>query len=314
MWSDLNAKHLLAFRAVVEEGTFGRAAERLGFTQSAISQQVASLEALVGQSLFDRPSGPHPPTLTHAGDRLLPHAMGVLERITAAEHDLDRLARGVTGTLSIGTFQSISARVLPAALRGLYAEAPGLEVSLEAEEQQELRLDAIHDGSVDLSFLIAESRDGFNDYDQLDYMYLGADPHVAIMPASHPPGPVLVSDISGTPLVGQPPSDACGIIIDRALERFGVTANYAFRSHDNAAVQGMVGAGVGPAIMPLLTIDTSDPTISVRALEPPIPPRHHAIVWNDRRSLSPLAKRFVELTVVVCDELLAVGNDVPTAT
>ena len=58
MWSELSTKHLLALRAVAEEGTFGRAAERLGFTQSAVSQQVAALESMVGHSLFDRRSGP----------------------------------------------------------------------------------------------------------------------------------------------------------------------------------------------------------------------------------------------------------------
>ena len=61
---DLELRHLSALDAVATEGTFGRAAVRLGYTQSAVSQQIASLERLVGGSLFDRPGGPRPVELT----------------------------------------------------------------------------------------------------------------------------------------------------------------------------------------------------------------------------------------------------------
>src|SRR6478752_9507111 len=86
---DLDIRHLMALQAVAEERSFGRAAQRLGFTQSAISQQVAALERIVGTPLFDRPGGPRPVELTPAGVALLPHAEAVLERLLQASEDLE---------------------------------------------------------------------------------------------------------------------------------------------------------------------------------------------------------------------------------
>jgi DNA-binding transcriptional LysR family regulator len=79
-WLGVELRHLAALEAVASEGTFGRAAERLGYTQSAVSQQIAALERIVGGKLLDRPGGPRAVSLTDAGRLLLRHA----EAITAA--------------------------------------------------------------------------------------------------------------------------------------------------------------------------------------------------------------------------------------
>src|SRR3954467_1973784 len=98
---DLDIRHLMALQAVADERSFGRAAQRLGFTQSAISQQVAALERIVGTTLFDRPGGPRPVELTPAGAALLPHAVAVLERLHQAGDDLAALAAGTVGRITI---------------------------------------------------------------------------------------------------------------------------------------------------------------------------------------------------------------------
>ena len=66
-FSSLELRHLLALDAVASEGTFGRAAERLGYTQSAVSQQIAALERAIGGAVFDRPGGPKPVRITPLG-------------------------------------------------------------------------------------------------------------------------------------------------------------------------------------------------------------------------------------------------------
>ncbi len=304
MWNELSTRHLLALRAVAEEGTFGKAAARLGFTQSAVSQQVAALEQMVGQPLFDRPSGPRRPELTAAGELMLQHATALIEGVERAEHDLNRFGRGVSGKLAVGTFQSISARVLPLIFRRLNQEAPDVEVTVvEEDADQDIRLTSLRRGDVDLAFVVGEP------HPDCEARYLGADPHVAMVPADHPPGAIELASLSGKPTVGQPPADTCGILVDRGLERLGVTPNYAFRSHDNGAIQGMVSAGVGVAIVPLLTIDVSDPTISVRSTIPEIEPREINLVWLADRSLSPVAQRFVDIASEVCERLLAAAPE-----
>src|SRR2546423_12030286 len=67
-WLGLELRHLIALKAIAEHGTFGRAAKHLGYTQSAISQQIATLERIVGQRLIERPGGPRPVSLTEAGE------------------------------------------------------------------------------------------------------------------------------------------------------------------------------------------------------------------------------------------------------
>src|SRR5215813_12790179 len=108
-WLGVELRHLAALQAVAETGSFGRAAERLGYTQSAISQQIATLERIVGQRLIDRPGGPRPVSLTEAGELLLRHADAIAARLQAAQADLAALDAGDAGPLRIGTYQSVGA-------------------------------------------------------------------------------------------------------------------------------------------------------------------------------------------------------------
>src|SRR5256885_14460806 len=102
-WLGLELRHLVALKAIAEHGTFGKAARSLGYTQSAISQQIATLERIVGQKLIDRPGGPKRVSLTEAGQLLLRHADGITARLQAAHADLDALSAGDAGPPPIGT-------------------------------------------------------------------------------------------------------------------------------------------------------------------------------------------------------------------
>ena len=112
-WAGLEIRHLLALNAVVENGTFSGAAEQLGYTQSAVSQQVGTLERIVGTPLFERPGGPRPVRLTTAGQMLLIHARAVLARVNSAATDLRALSSGERGELRVGTLPSVGTKVLP---------------------------------------------------------------------------------------------------------------------------------------------------------------------------------------------------------
>ena len=88
-WLGVEVRHFAALQALAHEGSFGRAAERLGYTQSAISQQIATLERIVGERLVERPGGPRAVSLTQAGTLLLRHAESIVARLQAAQADLD---------------------------------------------------------------------------------------------------------------------------------------------------------------------------------------------------------------------------------
>src|SRR5437868_10374935 len=116
-WLGVEFRHLAALQALAAEGSFGRAARRLGYTQSAVSQQIATLERIVGEKLVERPGGPRPISLTEAGRILLRHAESIVARLQAAQADLAAFASGEAGSLHVGTFQSVGAKILPEVMR-----------------------------------------------------------------------------------------------------------------------------------------------------------------------------------------------------
>ena len=112
-YSAIEMRHLRALVAVGRTNSFSRAANELGYAQSAVSQQIAALERIVGVALVERPGGPRPVSLTPQGQVLVRHAERMLARLAVARGDLLALAAGEAGTLRIGTFQSVGAQLLP---------------------------------------------------------------------------------------------------------------------------------------------------------------------------------------------------------
>ena len=300
MWErDLEIRHLNALVAVAAERSFGRAAERLGFTQSAISQQIAALERIVGEPVFDRPGGPRPVELTPAGQVLLDHAEAVLRQLQQAEEEVSRLRAGDGGRLVVGTFQSVSVKVLPEVIRRLKAERPLLEIRLFEADDLDVLGDRILEGQLDLAFMVGTGLD-----DRFTSTHLLDDPYVLISARGRDPVPPVVPTVAldGVPLVGEYYS-SCQAGVDRSLRAAGIEPNYVFRTNDNGAVQAMVRVGVGVAVLAVLAADLTDPEVVAQQLDPPIPPRRITMVRRSGRTLPPAADRFVELAAEVCAEL-----------
>ena len=151
-WLGVEVRHFAALEAVAREGSFGRAAASLGYTQSAISQQIQTLERLVGERLVERPGGPRAVSLTEAGALLLRHAEAIVSRLHAAQADMAALAQGHGGRLRVGTFQSVGARVLPAVMRRFSAEWPDVHVELTESASDEELQRLVERGELDLAF------------------------------------------------------------------------------------------------------------------------------------------------------------------
>jgi DNA-binding transcriptional LysR family regulator len=293
---DLETRHLIALVAVAEERTFGRAAERLGYTQSAVSQQIAALERAVGAPLFDRPGGPRPVELTPLGKLLVDHASDVLGRVERAASDVRRFQAGMLGRIDIGTFQSTSTALLPAILGRLRAERPQIDPHLlESDEHDELERLLI-EGRLDVSFLLG------TEHPELEVVHLFIDPFVVVArPEDVEVGPLQVPRLAAYPLIGQQDIE-CQRHIDRGLHAAGFEPDYVFRTNDNGAVAAMVRAGMGMAVLPLLAVDINDTRLAIRSLDPPIPPRHITIGWRRERTLSPAAEHFIAIAEVVSAE------------
>ena len=286
---DLELRHLIALDAVASEGTFGRAATRLGYTQSAVSQQIAALERLVGGPLFDRPGGPRPVELTPLGKVVLGHARDIITRVDATGEAVERFFAGAVGRIDIGTFQSVSNVLLPAMVQQLRREHPGVDIRLFEEEDNDAGAQAVLAGELDLAFTIGH-RGG-----SLESMLLLDDPFVLVAPKGElPDGNFPTSLLDQVSLVGYPPS-SCQADVERGLQAVGATPTFVFRTYDNGAQMAMVRAGMGWAVMPLLAVDTRDEDLDIRFMSPELPPRQICMVWRKDRTLSPIAARMVEL-------------------
>ena len=151
-WLGVELRHLAALEAVGRTRSFGRAARELGYTQSAVSQQIAQLERNVGQRLVDRPGGPRPVDLTDAGRLLLRHADAIVAQLDAAQADLAAFAEGAAGPLRVGIYQSVGARILPGLIRRFKKDWPRVEVSVREEIDAADLLRLLEHGELDLTF------------------------------------------------------------------------------------------------------------------------------------------------------------------
>jgi DNA-binding transcriptional LysR family regulator len=304
-WLGVELRHLAALQAVAEEGSFGRAAERLGYTQSAVSQQIAALERIVGQRLVERPGGPRPVSTTEAGALLLRHAAGIVARLQAAQADLTSFGAGTAGTLRVGTYQSVGARVLPKLLRRFTDAWPKVEIQLTESSDDGDLLDLVERGELDLSFVMLPVEDG--PFEALELMQ---DPHVLVVPADSPLArrrkPPSLREVAELPLIGFRQCRSLHQVENRFRDA-GLDPHVAFRSDDNGTIQGLVAAGVGAALVPLLTVELADEGVAVLTLAE-VPPRRVGIAWHRDRYRSPATGAFVELAREVCaaveDELV----------
>ncbi len=290
--TEFEIRHLLALSAVAEEGSFGRAGDVLGFSQSAISQQIASLEKVVGTPVFDRPGGPRAPSLTPAGRLLLRHATAVLDRLAVAGEEIEELKAGTSGRLVIGTFQSVSVQLLPTLLGRLREESPRLDVRLFEEEVGDL-VDRVVADDCDLAFAVGPVTD-----DRVESLLVRQDAMVVVVPptwVAKGTDSFPLSELNGRPMIGQNAMDSCQRRIDAGLQQAGVDPMYVFRTNDNGAVQAMVRAGIGASVMPLLAVDVDDPGVRVLRPSPELPLRDVELVWRRGRTRTTAARRFVEL-------------------
>ncbi|HZB22748.1 MAG TPA: LysR family transcriptional regulator [Gaiellaceae bacterium] len=296
-WLGVEIRHLIALEAVAREGSFGGAARALGYTQSAISQQIATLERIVGEKLIERPGGPRRVSLTESGELLLRHARAIVDRLSAAEADLHALAEGEAGALRIGVYQSVGQHVLPAILRRFVEEWPRVAVSLEEEADDTKLLDLVERGELDLTFADMPLPEG-----PFEHVEVLRDPYVLVVPADSELAdlaePVGLEDVVDLDLIGF--RNCRGTTqIERTLP---LPLQFAFRSDHNGTVQALVGAGFGAALMPRLTIDANDPSVTLLELEN-VPPRLIAMTWHRDRHRGPAARAFVELAREVSADL-----------
>ncbi len=245
-------------RTVAATGSFSAAGRELGCTQPAVSQQMKALEASVGTPLLVR-SG-REMRLTQAGEALVRHAAGILAGLTAAEEEVAAIAGLRAGRVRLVSFPSGSSTLVPTALAALRAAHPGTRVSLEESEPPE-SVDKLRAGDCDIALAFRyEDAAGAEEWADLVVRPLLMDRLVALVPERHRLAraeSLAIGELAREPWIAGCPR--CRGQLVEVCEGAGFTPRIDFATDDYPAVAGLVGAGLGVAVLPQLAIESVRP-------------------------------------------------------
>lgn len=299
-WPGLDLRHLTAFQAVAVTGSFAAAAKRLGYTQPAVSQQIAALEKIVGHRLFERASGRSISELTEAGESLLAHVDAVLKRLASARADLETLADGGAATLRIGALQTIAVRIVPLLVRRMLSGAHPVRLEVREDVDDTSMLAELEAGLLDFAFVMLPVDDR-----RFRTLELVEDPYFLVAPRGDRRARELASltELERVPMIGRS-TCRCWEIVTAQFHAAGIEPNYVFRSDDAFSVIGHVRSGLGLAIVSQLTIEmVNTDDIEVVPLNGLIAPRRLVLAWNRDREHSATEARLLGLTRNLSAEL-----------
>jgi DNA-binding transcriptional LysR family regulator len=269
----LNVGRLNVLREVVSRGSFSAAADALAYSQSAVSQAVATLEREVGAALIERDRRGVRPTA--AGAALVAHTEGILARIEAAEEEVAAISDGHGGRLRVASFPTAGGALMPLAIARVRASHPGVEVSLAEGEPEEIgpRLRA---GEFDLALLFEFEGVGERLGAGMRRFELLEDPLHLALPADHRLAgrkQLRLADLEDESWIQTSAASPCARHVVRSCHAAGFEPRVSFESDDYQTVQGLVAAGVGVALIPELALSAARTDIAIRALHPASPVR-----------------------------------------
>ncbi|HEX8066005.1 MAG TPA: LysR family transcriptional regulator [Thermoleophilaceae bacterium] len=280
----LDVKRMRVFREVAAQGSFSIAAQKLGYTQSAVSQQVAALEREAGSTLIER--NPRGIRLTDAGEALVRHADGILARLSEAEAELEAIAGLRGGRLRLGTFPTAGATLMPRAIAEFSTRHPAVELSLTEADPAE-SLPRLRAGELDL-VLVDDSGPVLEDHD-VDLVHILDDPLYVALARDHPLAArrrLRFDDLATESWIQPTQACACSRHTQVACAKAGFEPRVAYESDDFGVVQGLVAAGVGVALLPGLALVGERPDVVVRSIgaDPPVRKIFAATLANGYRS------------------------------
>jgi DNA-binding transcriptional LysR family regulator len=288
----LDLRRLSTFREVVRRRSFSAAAEALDYTQSSVSQQIATLERELGATLIDR--GGRPLTPTPVGQSLLRHAHALLDQAAAIEHEIAALARGETGLVRVGGFYTAWATFMPQAVAEISRSRPGVQLEL-SQLEPEPALRGIRIGDLDVAVVYRFTDPG--DDDRLAWTHLLDDPYAIALPAAHPletREEVALEDLARERWVS-PPRDQpyTQLLMSLCREHGGFEPDVAYESGDIAMAQPLVAAGLAVALLPALGLVPRHAGVIVRPVVG-TPPARSVWVVTRARERAQAAETMVE--------------------
>ncbi|KOU32448.1 transcriptional regulator [Streptomyces sp. WM6372] len=298
----IEARHLRVLRAVAGTGSFSAAARELGCTQPAVSQQMKALEQSAGTPLLVRAG--REMRLTQAGTALVRHAAGILAGLTAAEEEVAAIAGLRAGRVRLVSFPSGSSTLVPTALAAMRAEHPGTRISLvEAEPPRSVEMLREADCDLALAFRYgsaspsAGGQAAEGEWEDLVVRPLLTDRLVGLVPEGHRLAGaerVSMAELADEPWIAGCPR--CRRHLVEVCEEVGFTPRIDFATDDYPAVVGLVGAGLGVAVLPELAVESVRAKgVSTVAVEPAVEREVVALTLPDLARVPAVAATLAEL-------------------
>ncbi|WP_329585016.1 LysR family transcriptional regulator [Kitasatospora sp. NBC_01250] len=267
----LDMRRMQVLRAVVTSGSVTAAARNLGYTPSAVSQQMAALEKEAGIGLLERTGrGVRP---TEAGRLLTEYAAVIGRHVAEAETALAELRAGRTGRVVVRYFATAGATMVAPAVAALRREQPGVQVELRLSDPEDSLLE-VKERRADVA-LVVRPRDKAS-VDGLRFVHLADDRYVAVLPRGHrlaAKQALDLTDLADEAWVG---SDQPGPCLDPVLDACasaGFSPDFVVESGDYATAQGFVAAGLGVSLIPTMGLGNRHPDVVVREVRNPEPVR-----------------------------------------
>ncbi len=272
------------FCRVIECGSFSRAAESLGYTQSAVSQTVKLLERELGTTLISRKKGGI--TLTEDGVQYLPYIKGICsaeQALVQKEKEMKGLANS---TIRIGTFTSVSRNMLPQKMKQFKEMYPGVSFVLRQGEYTSI-VQWLKEGSIDFGFVNRDSVSG------IDVRILYQDEMAAVLPAGHPLA--AESEVSLRQLAREPfillDEGNRSVMLD-AFEKYGLKPRIEYEVYDDYSILAMVKQGLGVTALYSLVLKGFEQGVEIRPIrERPV--RTVSLAWLNQETMPLAARRFV---------------------
>lgn len=275
----------LALQKIIELGSFSKAADALGYTQSGISQMIASLEEELSIKLLNRHrTGAK---LTIEGSELYPYLERIIYQYLAAQEKAKEIRGLETGVIRMGTLASISAHWLPELLKDFQKQYPNVEFIIHQGDYTSIQED-IKTGAIDFGFVNPKAVNG------IETIVLKEGAMLAVLPESHPlasQAAVPLEALASEPFILLEEGHYYEPL--EAFKAIGSTPNIKYTIHDDYAIMTMVEAGLGVSILADLILHRTNYRIALRPTIPPVS-RTIAIGYKDKSSLPMASRRFID--------------------
>ncbi|MGI5874542.1 MAG: LysR family transcriptional regulator [Bacillota bacterium] len=275
----------IAFCRIAESGSFSKTAEEMGYSQSAVSQMIRSLETEVSLPLLIRSHGKI--ALTEEGEALLPRIRSLVNDYHMLREKTRELRDDDAGEIRVGTIASVSHAWLPKMIKAFRERYPDVHFSLDQGDYNDIA-GWIKNGDVDFGFVNGDAVSGLSE------IFLARDEMMAVLPPSHP-----LCRLEAVPLEAL--ADESYIRLEEgdfnepmnAFRRRGLRPNVRLRVYDDYTVLAMIEEGLGYSIIPEMNLNRHNYRVEKRPIEPKIT-RNLAVVYDHFQRLPKMSRLFID--------------------